>query len=291
MARGPRDDAPGTAHHVMLRGIERRSIFPDDRDREEFLRRLSPLICELGFRCFGWALMPNHAHLVIRSAQTRISVLMARLGTGYARHFNERHNRVGHLFQNRFRSRRAIDDADLMGLVLYATRNPLAASLVADGAALERFPWCGLGALLGRRAARPFEAVGETLALFDVDPARARARLRSRLLVPDSIEGAPRAGGAQRLSEKPPASQGFEGLVSEVCASAGITLGELRSRGRNPRLAATRAVVAVRATRELGLSGAEIARRLGLSKQALSVLLARGRGGARQFGPLDERPR
>jgi REP element-mobilizing transposase RayT len=149
MARRPRDDAPGAAHHVMLRGIERSPIFLDDADREDFLRRLARLITELGFLCFAWVLMPNHVHLVIRSGPVRISRLMARLGTGYARYFNERHERVGHLFQNRFRSRRAIDDADLMGLVLYVTRNPLEAGLVADPLELERFPWCALGALMG----------------------------------------------------------------------------------------------------------------------------------------------
>jgi REP element-mobilizing transposase RayT len=62
MPRGPRDDSPGTAHHVMVRGIERRSIFVDDRDRAEFVRRLTCLLPELGFLCFVWALMPNHVH-------------------------------------------------------------------------------------------------------------------------------------------------------------------------------------------------------------------------------------
>jgi len=146
MPRGPRDDAPGVAHHVMVRGIERRRIFRDDADRAELLRRLSCLVPELGFRCFGWALMPNHVHLVVRSTNSRISQLMARLATGYAGYFNRRHDRVGHLFQNRLCSRRAVDDADLMGLVLYVCRNPLEARLVATAHSLEGFPWCGLGA-------------------------------------------------------------------------------------------------------------------------------------------------
>ena len=115
MPRRPREDAPGAAHHVMVRGIDRLPIFLDDADREDFLHRLSRLIPQLGFLCFAWALMPNHVHLVIRSGQVRISQLMARLGTGYARRFNERHGRVGHLFQNRFRSRCVVDDADLVG--------------------------------------------------------------------------------------------------------------------------------------------------------------------------------
>ena len=181
MPRGPRDDAPGVAHHVMVRGIERRSLFADDADRSELLRRLSILVPELGFRCFAWALMPNHFHLVVRSGPVRVSRLMARLGTGYARYFNRRHDRVGHLLQNRFRSRRVVDDADLIGLVVYVSRNPLEGGLVMDPGALERFRWCSAGALMGWRRPHPFEAVAETLALFDDDRARARVRLRAWL--------------------------------------------------------------------------------------------------------------
>jgi REP element-mobilizing transposase RayT len=276
MARKPRDDAPGAAHHVMLRGIERRAIFDDDRDREDFLRRLSALVPDLGFRCFAWALMPNHVHLVLRSGRARISQLMARLGTGYARRFNERHDRVGHLFQNRYRSRRAFDDVDLMGLVLYVTRNPLSGGLVGDARELEHFPWCGLGSVMGHHPPRPFEAVGEALALFDPDPERARRRLRDWLgsgSGPDPISSAE----ASRLPSRCAELRGFEQLLRAVCAAHGLTAEDLRSRRRTPRIAAARAELAARAAAGLGLSGSEIARRLGLSSAAVSLMLARRR--------------
>ena len=273
MARRPRDDAPGVAHHVMLRGIERRLIFVDDADREDFLRRLARLIPELGFVCFAWALMPNHVHLVIRSGTVRISRLMARLGTGYACRFNERHGRVGHLFQNRFRSRRVLDDADLMGLVLYVVRNPLEAGLVADARQLEGFRWCGIGALLGRRAPWPFEAVAETLALFGADPERARSELRAHLGAPPLARAVPPEDPrAVPVRVRPPPS-GFEALACDVCSRFGLSLEQLRSRGRTRRLAAARSDVAARAASELGLSGAEVARRLGITKSAVSVML------------------
>jgi REP element-mobilizing transposase RayT len=283
MARRPRDDAPGVAHHVMLRGIERRLIFADDADREDFLRRLARLIPELGFRCFAWTLMPNHVHLVLRSGAVRVSRLMARLGTGYARRFNERHGRVGHLFQNRFRSRRAVGDADLMGLVLYVVRNPLEAGRVADARELEDFPWCGLGALLGRQPPRPFEAVGETLALFGCDRARARSELRARLGAPQPALALPAEEPRGERAPRRPLPSGFDTLTRDVCSRFGVTVEELRSRGRTRRLAAARSAVAVRATSELGLSGAEVARRLGLSKAAVSVMLRTSRASAETF--------
>jgi REP element-mobilizing transposase RayT/DNA-binding transcriptional ArsR family regulator len=293
MPRGPRDDAPGVVHHLMVRGIERRSIFSDDADREELLRRLSHLILELGFRCFAWALLPNHFHLVVRSGSVRVSRLMARLGTGYARYFNERHGRVGHLFQNRFRSRRVIDDDDLTGLVLYVCRNPLEAGL-AGPVQLEEFRWCSVSALLGRRAPFPFEDVSETLALFDADPALARERLRGWLGVsitaapplraPDSRDPAPRVGRPGRTA--------LAALIANVCDASSIADEELRSRRRSRRIARARAVLVLRASRELGLSGSEIARSIGVTPSAVSHILDRARGEpARTSQVLKERPR
>ena len=259
----------------MVRGIDRLPIFYDDADREEFLRRLSKLLTELGFVCFAWVFMPNHVHLLLRSAEARLSRLMARLGTGYARYFNERHGRVGHLFQNRFRSRRVVDDTDLTGLVLYVARNPLKAGLVADIAELECFRWGALAALLGRRPAWPFEAVAETLTLFDGDPGLARRRLRSRLSAPEPPESGSIDLREARTVPAQPRAAGFDALVREVCMGSGLTAAQLCSRGRSPRIAAARSIVAARAARELGMSGAQIGRRLGLSKQAISALLAR----------------
>src|SRR5262245_5634595 len=276
MARRPREDAPGAAHHVMLRGIERRRIFVDARDREDFLRRLSVLIPALDFRCFAWALMPNHVHLVLRSGSARISRLIARLGTGYARRFNERHDRAGHLFQNRFRSRLVHDDADLLGLVLYVLRNPLTDGLVTDPGALERYPWCGLGALLGARPARPFEAVGEALGLFAPEASEARRCLRARLgdaQVPVAalLPSAP----AGRSARDP--SHAFENLLREVCRARAVAPEALRSRCRRPHVAAARAELALRAVEELGLRGSDIARRLGITAAAVSWMLGRAR--------------
>jgi REP element-mobilizing transposase RayT len=273
MARQPRDDAPGVAHHVMIRGIERRPIFVDDVDREDFLDRLTKLALELGFLIFAWALMPNHVHLVVRSAQARISRLMARLGTGYAQSFNMRHERVGHLFQNRFRSRRAVDDTDLMGLVLYATRNPLEALLVPDAAALEDYPWCGLGALVGRRRPRPFEAVAETLALFAIDPTRAVQRVREHLesAVTETRPAAREALPANLIV----APSSFDQVLMEISRRHAVRPEALSARGRTLKVSAARRELAARAAAELGLSGAEIGRRLGVSVQAVSLMLNR----------------
>jgi hypothetical protein len=78
--------------------------------------------------------------------------------------FNRRHARVGHLVQNRFRSRPARDEADVMNLIRYVHRNPLRARLAATLADLERDPWSGHGAMMGVAPVRAFHAVDAALA-------------------------------------------------------------------------------------------------------------------------------
>jgi len=279
MPRGPRVDAPSAVHHVMLRGIERRRIFRDAGDYEEFLRRLDRLIPELGFRCFAWALMPNHVHLALRTGPVPLPRLMARLGTGYARYFNRRHGRVGHLLQNRYKSRLVADDQDLLGLVLYIHGNPLRAGLVAAAVQLERYPWCGHGALTGRRPARPFEATRVTLALFGNDRTEARRRLRRDLEAPEPEDRRPTfdrpAPGASDPDPTPRDAPSLEQLLHSVCAAYGLPLEALGRGRRSRRVTAARAEIAHRAIRDLGLPGHSVAQALDVSDATISRALAR----------------
>ena len=84
MPRKARIDSPGALHHIIVRGTERRRIFSDDKDRDNFADRLGDIVTETETFCFGWALSPNHAHLVLKTGKTSISTVMRRLLTGYA---------------------------------------------------------------------------------------------------------------------------------------------------------------------------------------------------------------
>ena len=102
MPRRARLDAPGTLHHVIVRGIERRRIVDDTADRKSFVERLGELADGTETSIYAWALMTNHAHILLRSSQIGLSGFMRRLLTGYAIYYNRRHRRWGHLFQNRY---------------------------------------------------------------------------------------------------------------------------------------------------------------------------------------------
>ena len=125
MPRTARLDAPGVLHHVMIRGIERRKIFRNDKDREDFIERLEVLCPETQTNCYAWAFMSNHAHFLFRTGMSPLSRFMRRLLTGYAIGFNLRHSRRGPLFQNRYKSIVCQEDAYLQELVRYIHLNPI----------------------------------------------------------------------------------------------------------------------------------------------------------------------
>ncbi|QWV93190.1 transposase [Geomonas oryzisoli] len=149
MPRQARIDAPGACHHIICRGIERRKIFLDDTDRDRFLLRLGHVLKKSSTRCFAWALIPNHFHLLLQTGNTPISDVMRRLTTGYAVEFNHRHNRSGHLFQNRYKSILCQMDLYLLELVRYIHLNPIRAGIVDTLPELRRHRFCGHGQLLG----------------------------------------------------------------------------------------------------------------------------------------------
>ena len=113
MPRTARLDAPGVLHHVMIREIERRKIFRNNNDREDFIERLAVLCLATHTSCYAWAFLSNHAHFLFRTGTEPLSRLMRRLLTGYVIGFNHRHRRRGQLFQNRFKSIVCQEDAYL----------------------------------------------------------------------------------------------------------------------------------------------------------------------------------
>ena len=171
-------DTPGLLHHIMIRGIERRRIFNDDKDRENFIDRLSILLPETKIQCYAWAFMPNHAHFLFRSGPSGVSTLMRRLLTGYAVSYNRRHKRHGQLFQNRYKSIICQEDAYLQELIRYIHLNHLRAKIVADLKALNSYPYSGHSALTGKKK-REWQDVEYVLGFFGKNIRDARKKYQS----------------------------------------------------------------------------------------------------------------
>ena len=152
MPRGPRLDYPGTLHHVIIRGIEKREIVIDDDDREIFVVRMGEVAIKTGTTIYAWALMTNHAHILLKSGKEGLSAFMRRFLTGYSICYNRRHGRHGHLFQNRYKSIVCEEEPYFVKLVSYIHLNPLRAGLVPSIEEMDWYPWSGHQALMGKKA-------------------------------------------------------------------------------------------------------------------------------------------
>ncbi len=180
MPRQARLDAPGTLHHVIVRGIERGRIVADEQDRAAFVARLGTVAIATGTVCYAWALLSNHAHLLLRSGPHGLPHAMRRFLTGYAGAYNRRHRRHGHLFQNRYKSIVVEADGYFRELVRYLHLNPLRAGLVPDLRALDRYRWCGHHWLMSGRQP-PWYGRAEVLRWFGRGEAAARRAYRTFL--------------------------------------------------------------------------------------------------------------
>ena len=178
MPRQARIDAPGALHHVIVRGIERRTIFKDNIDRDAFLQRLGNILSDTKTSCFAWALIPNHFHLLLRSGSQPLSTVMRRLLTGHAMSFNRRHRRSGQLFQNRYKSILCQEEPYLLELIRYIHLNPLRARLVTDIDKLDHYTFSGHGVIMGKMK-NDWQETAYVLNLFSGRKSEARCRYKA----------------------------------------------------------------------------------------------------------------
>jgi putative transposase len=190
MPRLPRVDGLGLLYHVMARGIERRPIFRNDGDRNNFLQRLKSILAETATCCYAWSLLPDHFHLLLQTGGMSLSTVMRRLMTGYAVTFNRRYKRNGHLFQNRYKSIVCEKEPYLVELIRYIHLNPIRVGLVRSLFELDQYPWSGHSALMGSHQ-RDWQEVDGVLQCFS--DRRGRARLRYRRFVEDGKDHGRRA--------------------------------------------------------------------------------------------------
>lgn len=146
MPRPLRAVFPGAVHHVTLRGNDRQTLFLDETDYQRYLAELIRCNQEHGGRLLAYALMPNHVHLVFRDDAGTLSKYMQVLSVRYTRWFNERHRRLGHLYQGRFYAKLVNRDEYLLQVSRYVHLNPVRAHLVERP---EDYWWSSYRAYIG----------------------------------------------------------------------------------------------------------------------------------------------
>jgi REP element-mobilizing transposase RayT len=134
MPRQAREKSSSGIYHIMLRGINRQDIFHDEEDKMRFIETLKNYksICE--YKVYGYCLMSNHIHLLIKEGKETISQAMKRIGASYVYWCNMKYERYGHLFQDRYKSEKVEDDKYLLVVLRYIHQNPIKAGIVEEAA-------------------------------------------------------------------------------------------------------------------------------------------------------------
>ncbi len=138
MPRHQRILSESGTYHVMLRGNERKNLFHDQKDKQRFIETLFAKKEAAGFLVYAYCLMDNHVHLLVREGAEGLATMMKRINASYAYYFNKKNRRVGHLFQDRFKSEPIDDDRYLLAVIRYIHNNPVKAGLVDKP---EQYRW------------------------------------------------------------------------------------------------------------------------------------------------------
>ncbi len=320
MPRQARLDIPGALHHIMVRGINKATIFKDDQDRSRFLDRLAQNVIHTQSVVYAWVVMENHVHLLIRSGKPGISALMQRLLTWYAQYFNRRHGRTGHLFENRYKSILCEEERYLLALVRYIHLNPIRAKVVKTLKDLDRYAWSGHRMILGKveeqwmggdyirgcfgeggkKAIEKYcrfmaEGIGEgrnsvltggglirsqggwSQVLAFRRNGKEEASDERILGGGDFVEEVLREAEDRQLRQTRLRRKGrsIDDLIREECRKRKVSEEELRKGGRRRRVSEARGEIVYRGREELGLSGAEMARSLGVNTSSINRVLTK----------------
>jgi len=307
---------------VIQRGIERGEIFRDEEDREEFVRRLTEGLKQTGHKCYGWVLMPNHFHLLIRTGVRPLSDLMRKLLTGYALYFNKKYKRSGYVYQNRYKSILCQEESYLMELVRYVHLNPIRGKIVKDIEELSKYKWSGHSVIVGKRKAE-WQSVGEILERFgkrkgeaikkyEVFVAKGKGmgrrgdlsggglirsaggwkevlelrRSKDKWMGDERILGdgefvkaTLKQTDEQIIRKERLRKEGWEitRLVKKVCELMGVDEKEIQRKSKRSRIANARSLISYFGSRDLGISGIELARYFGITTSSISSAIKRGR--------------
>jgi len=147
----------------MARGNGRMSIFLDDTDYRQFVHLLGDVVEDLEIQCWNYCVMPNHFHATLLPTLPNLSEALRRINGRYAQWWNRRHERIGHVFQGRFKDQIVQREGYLAALCRYVAMNPVRAGLVTRP---EDWEWSSYAATTGQRPSPSFLAVDQVLRQF-----------------------------------------------------------------------------------------------------------------------------
>jgi REP element-mobilizing transposase RayT len=284
MARRPRVFAPGLLYHVIGRGNQRQRTFLREGDYHAYLERVARYRQKYGVQVWAYCLMPNHVHLLVETSGSPLAKFMQGLQQSYTQYFNRRHEKVGHVFQGRYKAIVCEKERYLMALIRYIHLNPVRANLVVTPeqyvysghaayltgqATTVLNPHLGLGVFGGRGAYRRFVLDG----MGEGHQADYYATEDQRFLGTERfvthLQGQAHAEPPRR------SSQSLARALQAVAAALEVDPALLMGPDRSWTLSRQRTLAAYVLVRRKGYRVSEVAAQLGRDVSTLSVGLSR----------------
>lgn len=288
MARKPRIHYPGAYYHVILRGNGGQDIFESDADRSKFFFLIQDGVERYGHRLHAYCLMSNHVHLLVEVGNVALPQIMQNLSFRYTRYFNAGHNRIGHLFQGRYKALLIDRDSYLLQLVRYIHCNPVRSGIAGDPG---RYQWSSHHAYLGRVTipwlttlvvlSRFSRRIKEGRRLYQQfvddgvqEPHRADFHVgasEARILGNDDFSEKALAHAEERLKSR----LSIAGVINAISTVYAIEVATLIAPGKTQPAGEARAVAALLVTEAEGLSLTELAVYVGRDIASLSKAAGR----------------
>jgi putative transposase len=147
LPRQARKKSPSGIYHIIMRGINRQSIFEDEEDKRKLIdvfARYKEISC---YRLFAYCLMDNHVHILIQEQKEPIAMIIKRVSASYVLWFNRKYDRCGHLFQERFKSETVDTDSYFLTVLRYIHQNPVKAKIAGD---VSEYKWSSYCEYMGK---------------------------------------------------------------------------------------------------------------------------------------------
>ena len=285
MGRKPRQHFPGAISHFIARGNDRQDIFRDARDRNSFERFLKDGVQRFSHRIHALCWMTNHVHMAVQVSDVPLSKVAHNLLSRYAKWFNWRHGRTGHLFERRYRAFPVHDNSALQSLARYIHLNPVRAGIVENPA---DYPWSSYAWYVGRRKpALTWLTMDFLLSLVCESRARAITALQS-FTESESEDCGWREGvsscaggseeelsqldleGHEEVDLGSTAAVTIEEILDSVCSSSGLARADLTLNTQRRPIVRPRSVAAWLVSRTPHLTLRELARELQRDRSTLS---------------------
>ena len=167
MPRRAREKSNSGIYHIFLRGINRQNIFEDREDNQKFLYTLQRYKEISAYSLYAYCLMGNHVHLLLQVGVEPMAQFMRRICGSYVYWYNKKYERIGNLFQDRFKSEPVEDDAYFLTVLRYIHQNPCKAGMVKE---LGHYNWSSYGSYIDENKNKlNLVDVGFALKVYDED--------------------------------------------------------------------------------------------------------------------------